>query len=410
MPSAEQWRDALLVPRELTIESSSELLSAIRDKQIRKKTMSRAKRSLTAVDQFEPSLKVSVAPIQLLHRLGIVTTPIIPNLTDICSTWAYIRYLWAFEMPNGKPKERLRLSAAALDIDFHQKGLMSDQIGVGMAALIMEQYFNAPHAADVSIVAKERILPVELAGGASPDYLFSNATGSEFYVVECKGTRCSRNVAVDQLRRGTEQVPSLRFNDSRPPPTALVIATRLTGRQTEVLVVDPPQDENENEPGDQVLAAAKDWAIRDPQEFKRVVEITSQLKTLGYAAADEIGQDIATRELPRLGATWQTTPRETVPRDNDFGDFLGIEQTLPFPDRVRVRVFQGIARDVLRAVKERDHQAAMAAQDELHASVRKVSRTSDHRSGLKETETTDGFGVASVSSDGTILEIRLEDA
>ena len=408
MPSAEQWRDALLVPRELTIESSSELLSAIRKKQIRKGTMSRAKRSLTAVDQFEPSRKVSVAPIQLLHKLGVVTTPIIPNLTDICSTWAYIRYLWAFEIPNGSPKERLRLSAAALDIDFHQKGLMSDQIGVGMAALIMEQYFDAPNAADVSIVAKERILPVELAGGASPDYLFSNATGSKFYVVECKGTRCSRNVAIDQLRRGTEQVPSLRFNDSRPPPTALVIATRLTGRQTEVLVVDPPQ--NENEPGDQVLAAANDWAIQDPQELKRVVEITSQLKTLGYAAADEIGQGLATRELPHLGAEWQMTPRETVPRDNDFGGFIGIEQTLPFPDRVRVSVFQGIARDVLGAVKERDHQAAITAREKLRASICEVTGTRDHRSGFKETETTDGLGATNVSSDGTILEIRIEDA
>ena len=311
-------------------------------------------------------------------------------------------------MPDGRPNDRLRLSGAALDIDIHQKGLMSDQIGVGMAALILEQYFNAPYAADVSVVAKERILPVELAGAASPDYLFSNAAGSQFYVVECKGTRCSRYVAVDQLRRGTEQVPSLRFKDGRRPPTALVVATRLTGRQTEVFVVDPPQDEDE--PGDLIVPAAEDWAIRDPQEFKRVVEITSQLKTLGYAGADEIGQEIATRELLRLGVASQTTPRETVPRDNDFGDFLGIEQTLPFPDRVRVRVFQGIARDVLNAVKERDYQAAMAAQEQLNAAIRDAPPTNDHRLGFKETETNDGLGALSVSSDGTMLEFRLEDA
>ena len=408
MPLAEQWRDALLVPRELTIESSSEMLSAIRDKQIRKQTSSQAKRSLATVDQFEPSRTVSVAPIELLHKLGVVTTPIIPNLTDICSTWAYFRYLWAFEIPDGSPNDRLRLSGAALDIDFHQKGLMSDQIGVGIAAVIMERYFNAPQAADVSIVAKERILPVELAGPASPDYLFWDDAGSEFYVVECKGTRCSRNVTLDQLRRGTEQVPSLRFSDGRQPPTALVIATRLTGRQTEVLILDPPQDEDES--ADLIVPADGDWAIRDPQEFKRVVETTSQLKTLGYAAADEIGHDIATREWPRLAATWQTTPRATVPRDNDFGAFLGIEQTLPFPDRVRVKVFQGIARDVLNAVKERDYQGAIAARKQLSAVIRDVSRTRDNRPAYKETKTPDGLGAVCVSSDGTVLEFRFEDA
>ena len=63
MPTLQQWRDALLVPREVTIESSSEMLSSIREKQIRKKTSSQAKRSLAVVDQFEPPLKISVTPI-----------------------------------------------------------------------------------------------------------------------------------------------------------------------------------------------------------------------------------------------------------------------------------------------------------------------------------------------------------
>ena len=148
------------------------------------------------VAQFAPSLTVKLAPIHLLHRLGVLTTPVVPNLTDISSTWAYIRYLWAFELPDGTPNDPLRLSDAALGLDFHQKGLMSDQIGVGMAALIMELYFNAPDGTDVSVAVNEHVLPAALAEAASPDYLFWNAERTAYCVVECKGTRCARNVSV----------------------------------------------------------------------------------------------------------------------------------------------------------------------------------------------------------------------
>ena len=97
------------------------------------------------------------------------------------------------------------------------------------------------------VALNEQVLLVELTEAASPDYLFWNAAQTAYYVVECKGTRCSRNVALEQLRRGTEQVPSLRFTDGRQPPTALVVGTRLTGKGTEVLVIDPPPDEESPE-------------------------------------------------------------------------------------------------------------------------------------------------------------------
>ena len=307
MPTTPPWVGSLELgtPRRVIIESSPALLASIQAKQAQHDERLQAKghppasqKSLTVVAQFSPSFTVQLKPIDLLHRLGVITTPVVPNLADISSWWAYIRYLWAFEPPDGTLNDPLRLSDAALGIDFHQKGLMSEELGVGMAALIMELYFNAPEAADVSLVVSDQSLPAALFKAASPDYLFSNADGTTYYVVECKGTRCSRAAAVQQLRRGTEQVPSFCFTDGRAQPTALVIGTRLTRKGTEVLVVDPPADEEG--PNRTVWNGPKRLEIRESRKFQQAVKMVSELKILAYAGADQTVQDMVKRRWPEV--------------------------------------------------------------------------------------------------------------
>ena len=415
MLTRQQWMNALATPRSVTIESSQELLASVQAKQAQQNERLQAKSRppalrkgpLAVVAQFAPSLRVPLKPIHLLHRLGVITTPVVPNLADISSTWAYIRYLWAFELPDGTPNDPLRLSDAALGIDVHQKRLMSDQIGVGMAALVMELYFNAPAAADVAVALNEQVLLVELTEAASPDYLFWNAAQTAYYVVECKGTRCSRNVALEQLRRGTEQVPSLRFTDGRQPPTALVVGTRLTGKGTEVLVIDPPPDEES--PEGVIRRGPKDWEIADSKEFQRVIGMASELKILGYAAADQAVEDIVRRRWPHVAEAWPTKPGRTIVRENTFGEFSGVQQTLPFRDGVRVEVFQGIVRGVLAGHLAHDDAKVRAAREELLGRIHVHDPDHVQRCGFLRTENNDGISVLSVSSDGTILEFRFAE-
>lgn len=416
MPALSEWVNALTTPRHVTIESSQALLASIQTKQAQHNARLQArghlpassKGTLAVVAHFDPRRTVQLEPIRILHRLGVITTPIVPNLTDISSTWAYIRYLWAFEPPDGTQIEPLRLSDAALGIDFHQKALMSDQIGIGMAALIMELYFNASDAADVAVVLDERILPVELAHAASPDYLFSNADRTAYYVVECKGTRCSRSVALQQLRRGTEQATSLRFTDGRQPPIALVIGTRLTEAKTEILIVDPPPDEEEQEretrQDPRGLGPKERW-ISDSKKFQQDIGRASALKVLGYAGADQTARDIATRRWPSVADAWPTRARRTVVRKNVFGEFFGVQQTLPFRDGVRVEVFQGIVREVLAGHSAHTDEDPEADREEL---VRRIRTHDPVHVGRVENE--DGIGALSLSSDGTILEVRLSEA
>ncbi|MDE0434478.1 MAG: hypothetical protein OXH92_10770 [Bryobacterales bacterium] len=418
MPTLQQWVNALAIPRHITIESSQALLDSVREKQAQRNARLRAsgrspalkKDQLEVVQRFAPSRTVPLRPIDLLHRLGVITTPVVPNLADISSWWAYIRYLWAFELPDGTSDDRLRLSDAALGIDVHQKRLMSDQIGVGMAALIMKLYFDAPGASDVAVALNEQVLPVDLTEATSPDYLFWNAEQTAYYVVECKGTRCPRSVALDQLRRGTEQVPSLRFTDGRQPPTALVIGTRLTGNGTEVMIIDPPPDEEG--PKGVIKLGSNKWEISDPKEFQRVTGMVSELKILGYAAADQAAEDIVREKWTRIAEAWPTRRRRTVVRENTFGEFSGVQQTLPFLDDVHVEVFQGIGRGVLAGHLKHDDAIVRAEREELLDRIQAYADDPEHREqfGFQKTENTDGIGVLSVSSDGTILEIRLAAA
>lgn len=408
--------NALTTPRHVTIESSQELLASVQEKQAQRNARLQAKGRppalrkgpLAVVPKFDPSRTVPIKPIELLHRLGVITTPVIPNLADISSWWAYIRYLWAFELPDGTPDDRLRLSDAALGIDVHQKRLMSDQIGVGMAALVMESHFDALEAADVAVALNEQVLPVELTEATSPDYLFWNDQRTAYYVVECKGTRSSRNTALEQLRRGTEQVPSLRFTDGRQPPTALVIGTRLTGNGTEVLIIDPPPDEEE--PKGVTKLGSNEWAISDSKEFQRVTGMVSELKILGYAAADQAVEAIVRRRWPQMAEAWPTWTRRTVERENMFGEFSGVQQTLPFLDDVRVEVFQGIGQRVLSAHLEHDDEKVRAEREVLLDLIQDHNPDQVQQFRFRSTENTDGVGVRSVSSDGTILELRFSES
>jgi hypothetical protein len=249
MPTLEEWEQALAAPRQIYIESSPQLLMEVQERHTRKDETRRSrgqaipprKSALSLVPAFQPGRQLRLVPAYLLHRLGVVTTPPIENLTDLCSTWAYLRYLWAFEIPPiGTSDALLRLSREARDIDFHQKGLLSDQIGVAMASLLLGDYLNAPLAADVGVAMDDPAWPIRVQFDSTPDYLFFDPTHTVVFIVECKGTQTSRAAAMEQLRRGTEQVPSLTFTDGRTPPS-LVIAMYLSRKGTIVFVLAPPR-------------------------------------------------------------------------------------------------------------------------------------------------------------------------
>jgi hypothetical protein len=225
VPTLDEWRQALAVPRTLTVQSSQALVAAVdrlrlaknRDRRAKGQVVPLSKRNVAPLPRFEPETEIPIAPIRILHRLGVVTTPPIENLVDVCSWWASLRYAWAFQLPDGGPNPVLRLSTEARAIDFHQKGLLSDHIGVGVAATLLED-LGCPLSIDVSIAADGAHWPFQIEDDEpSPDYLFFNEDRTSIYIVECKGTQTTRSTALQQLRRGLEQLASITFEDQPTP-------------------------------------------------------------------------------------------------------------------------------------------------------------------------------------------------
>ena len=141
MPALSDWLAALTTDFEVLVSSSLQLVTAVRTKQ-QARSYEITQKGKTVPDvkipagipMFQPDLPIPVKPIDLLLSIGRITTPPITNLVDICSTWALVRYIWAFEPYSGPHYTQvLRLSVEARNIDFHQKALLSDEIGVGFA-------------------------------------------------------------------------------------------------------------------------------------------------------------------------------------------------------------------------------------------------------------------------------------
>jgi len=358
MPTLEEWEQALAAPRRVQVESSSNLLEEVRQ-QHKKKDAKRQqdgqpiparKNNLTVVPAFSPEKYVEIIPAYMLNRLGVVTTPAIENLADICSTWAYFRYLWAFEiLPPNIKKPVLRLSQAARQIDFHQKGLLSDQIGVGMAAVLLGAYLDAPLAADVTVAMDDPTWPIELQYDTSPDYLFFNATQTKLFIVECKGTQTTRASSLDQLRRGTEQVPSLTFTDGRTPPS-LVVATCLSKSGTRILVIDPPGEDQPKHLERTERVAQREWRVRNDVEFARGTRLISEAKVLSFAGADEAAASKIEGVRKRIPAMPKIQPRESEIRENEFGTFKGTHQRIGMRDRFNIDLFQALDTTVLEGL------------------------------------------------------------
>jgi hypothetical protein len=416
MPSVQEWVQALITPQRLFIESSAKLLREIEERGERKEADRERRRLkipvhkpvLSTVPPFVPELQIEVPPVSILHRLGTVTTPPVENLADLCSSWAYLRYLWAFEVPVAGVTPFLRLSQAATEIDFHQKGLLSDQLGVGIAAFLMSNYLGAPLAADVSVAMDNPSWPIELQASASPDYLFFDSTQASLYVVECKGTQSSVASAYDQLRRGTEQIPSLVFNDGRTPPS-LVIATYLSKEGTRVFVIDPPGDEDDrDETRDQVSRVThRNWKVENEADFTRTTRLVSEAKLLFYMGASDIADRKLERARPGRRSSLRGAPPELVTSENAFGTFRGIPQRLGLRDGIQIELFQALEHRIFKALVSEEPEQTAEEMLAFQSRSKATSDSSPDKPMLQIDQQNEATVVISAGRDGSLLELRI---
>lgn len=292
-----------------------------------------------------------VRPIDLLRKIGEVTTPRWVNLARLSASWATRRYFWCIH-DHVTPTRAMhfKLSTDARRMERHQKTLLSDEFGVGFAGLLMEQLFGASKTVDIQFALADPGQYFDVTRRPSsrmPDYLMWVPNGP-VYIVECKGCQTSRSAVINQLRRGMEQVPTIEIPNTLTPQ--LVIATHLRKSGTTVYVLDPPSnDELEGlRPSKGVRRQSeKAYVVEDTEAFRAKLRRGTNLQYLRW-----ISQHATAAELEsRVGYRPQNRPSELPNADlrtieTELGAFTGFATALaPELGYTGPSIFRGIERD-----------------------------------------------------------------
>lgn len=184
---------------------------------------------------------IRLRAIEALHRLAYASRPPYPDdLIELYLRWAPLRYLGFFDH---NKDEQLVVSKAGRAMRGNQRRVASEELGIGFAIRIAEQWVrNLGYAGGMIDVIDIDVLRdrgfVEVGGvpldyddeGRHPDYLLI-AAGPEvrqlpaLYLLECKGT-ATAGYPVKQLARAVTQLDGVTIG--RYPLPSLAVST-LTG-------------------------------------------------------------------------------------------------------------------------------------------------------------------------------------
>lgn len=400
-PPAAVWINSLVNHKTLRVESSNGIVTALQRRQQTRANNGYAGPSKipVVVPQFSPSIQSSLQPASLLHLIGLATTPPVPNLADLSSTWALYRYVWAF----AHAAPHLCLSQTAKNIDFHQKGVLSGEMGVGMAYWLMSKYLHAGQPIDVDIAMRNPQLAASMGfpalqaiGDASPDYLYPLPNGN-YAIVECKGSQSGRSASLDQLRRGLEQVPSIQFANGQQAKE-YVIATLLSTDRVDVLVIDPPGD------SDGKRGEKRSLEVENKESFDREVGNLRAASLLAYAGAEALARDISKVESEAEPFGFERRGAPTVIESEDLNaELRGRAATFPSrsDETPSVTVFMGLEDSVYqRLATGQDNlpQTEVLAPQSFRDLIPEGDRITAFVSG-------DGDRVISVDDSGTVFII-----
>jgi hypothetical protein len=295
-------------------------------------------------------------------------------MAQLSASWATRRYFWAVADPGqGVPAvSDFRLSSDARAMDFHQKTLLSDEFGIGMAGLLVESFFETDAFSDVSVALGDPVAFQDIAqeGEAQPDYLmWAEAGNTPYYLVECKGCQTNRNTSYDQLRRGLEQVRTIQLGPGPRQLLTLVIATCLLGDRTEILVLDPPPggDDKSKREKSKAKSREREFRVEDRKIFHQRAVIAQESQLLKWAGQYRAAsaQDLKLGRSAPEGAALVDVPLET--KETAFGEFRGRSQPL-FPELGdgNLRIFTGVEAELLDSIRQEPTELQPLEEQGVH--------------------------------------------
>lgn len=186
---------------------------------------------------------VSIDVFGALLMTAVVTRPPSIGRFHLSDFWAWIRYFHALSQTND-----LRLSNAYLDLDPHQKTILSDDWGMGFATFALSNALSVQGWAQTYDLARLHPKAFQLTSkgkrgpAKSPDFVGITPSGS-LVILECKGSQGLATLPTI-LSNGRLQKRSLIVHPSLQVEETLVsglyIAAHGSQISSELSFIDPP--------------------------------------------------------------------------------------------------------------------------------------------------------------------------
>lgn len=341
---------------------------------------------------------------QMLLMIGYLTTPISATGVSLSEFWAWVRYLAAIANQSD-----LSLTRSFWELDAHQKTILSDDFGMGVPMLWLQDKLSLVQIVDgryfmqriASSLGATQAQTAKRGPNKTPDFVAQDAFGM-WHVIECKGTQSGAAFSLKQLgvkgppaTGGVAQKLSIQFPPGHTGQRLVCgLSIDVEGGAGSVLkIVDPKP----NEPfllGEQQMNLAQDAANRGVvARALRMAgfEVTAESVASPFGSRPEDKRARSSRaEVARKKVTQERDERSreeirrVVSEGKSFsGDFRGRETVVMLPREVtldgqsvrKVAIRPSVNREVLEELANQPSVEALADEASSMSWTRRIGRT-----------------------------------
>jgi hypothetical protein len=406
----------LTLARDLRFETSQRLIDLVTKHQSSGKTMT----------PFGPSgiSNLSVVPFDVLHALGIASTPAIPSAAHLSQWWAILRYLWAFRPYS--LGQTLALDSATSAIRHHQRTLLSEQLAIGLSGWFIENIIGLPstHSVDADLAIYDPAWQTLLtwAGDMLPDYIYFSsaaptAVPTNLHLVECKGTReklphhavatthNTRYRTLAQFSRAAQQLDAITFAGMKVVRVAF--AATLNEDEVCLYALDPPDGEDSirapRERPRKTIEVEHGARVINRRRLSSDIRALRDTKLLAFAGAYKDALEALPAAYRRLvGFREQPAAVRDLQQPNKDGvGYRGSRLRIELYDGFGIEIELGLQEDVFEACRTHDGkrlESALAALRRLLGDTTRSVASNDQRSAISQ------------SPAGTMVQVRVTGA
>lgn len=323
----------------------------------------------------------------LLHLAYATRLDYAPTVFDVYRQWALARYIGVFDLM-GTTTPTAILSNAGQGVVLNQRRVLSEDLGIGMAAMLAREWVRARfpqydvHLVDIDVAVQAGL--IQAPANRRADYLLlaydANATTAlALGVLECKGSE-SRKHALRQLGSGAEQVEQTLINHHQLPGLVSSLHSGRNLMQYHVAEVLPPG----------MAAGAVDLPVAE----ETMTLFGASWARLADIANDTVVYDRFAPSAVKVRRTVESSASNVrQEREVQGRAYIGTETRIPLPGG-ELRYFLGADAEIIDALRRADVSEALTTKSRVGSDPRRPTSTQNDST------------VSAATADGVALELR----